>query len=253
MNTPQAKTAEETFFGSRFGAAKLDTKIERAGREAEWILERLTPAPRVLDLGCGRGRLSIALRARGATVTGLDINGEYLRTAEERAGAAELSITWRQGSFLDLADEECFDGIVSMFTSFGYHDEEGNAEVLRRVSRALVPGGVFVLEVLHRDAPGMLQGDVTLERTPEGEEILKERSVDLLTSRRTLRFRYLAGDTVRDGGELVVRMYALHELIALFDRFGLDVEEVHSNARGVAFTPESEHIVLVGRRRTVAS
>lgn len=245
---PAPTTTTLPFFGSRFAETKLDTKIPRAEREADWILQRLPAAPRVLDMGCGQGRLAIALAARGAAVTGLDINDAYLRTARERAEDLGLTVAWQQGDFLELATEECFEAVVSMFTSFGYHADADNAEIVRRVSRALAPGGVFILEVQHRDAPGIAREAVSLERLASGDEILKEYVMDLRTSVRTMKFRYLSGDTVQDGGELAVRIYDLRELTALLQEFGLTVEEVHANARGAAFTADSDHVVLVARK-----
>lgn len=236
------------FFGPLFGRLKLDTKAERAGTEAEWILSQLPAAPAILDLGCGRGRLSLALCARGATVSGLDINAEYLDIAKERAGSLCLTVDWRLGDErkLDIVNE--FDAVVSAFTSFGYHTDDENEDVVRRVTRALRPGGLLFLEILNRDAPGMLEDSASVEDVGAGIRIVKEYTYDWATGKRTITFTYLENGCVSDGGSLAVRMYSLHEILHLLGRCGLSTISVNEHLRGGSFRPTSEHIALVARK-----
>src|SRR5438270_1832407 len=50
----------------------------------EWVRVNC-PGKRVLDFGCGSGQLSVAAAEVAAHVTGIDISGEAIRLAEERA------------------------------------------------------------------------------------------------------------------------------------------------------------------------
>lgn len=52
---------------------------------------------RVLDLGCGEGDLTLALLARGASVTGLDLSGGMLGVARRRV---ELYANGRSATFV---------------------------------------------------------------------------------------------------------------------------------------------------------
>jgi SAM-dependent methyltransferase len=56
---------------------------------SERALERaaVRPGERVLDVGCGAGATTLALAARGARVTGIDISGPMLARARTRAEA----------------------------------------------------------------------------------------------------------------------------------------------------------------------
>ena len=49
-----------------------------------------TPAARVLDVGCGTGRLALVLAASGHVVTGLDVAPASLARARLEPGAWEL-------------------------------------------------------------------------------------------------------------------------------------------------------------------
>lgn len=61
---------------------------------------------RVLDLGCGTGRVAEQLAGRGATVVGVDLSPALIETAQERAQERGLSIDYRVGDaeHLELED-----------------------------------------------------------------------------------------------------------------------------------------------------
>jgi SAM-dependent methyltransferase len=98
-----------------------------------------TPAARVLDLGCGTGRLALGLAAAGHAVTGIDPSSAALAAARTKAGAERVA--WIHGT-AESAPETAFDlavmtGHVSQFLLGA--DEWASA--LRALWRALVPGG----------------------------------------------------------------------------------------------------------------
>lgn len=51
----------------------------------------------LLDVGTGTGRAALALARRGGIVTGIDASGEMLSVARQRAAAAGLNISFREG------------------------------------------------------------------------------------------------------------------------------------------------------------
>jgi SAM-dependent methyltransferase len=97
------------------------------------------PAARVLDLGCGTGRLALGLAAAGHAVTGVDPAAASLAAARAKAGADR--VTWMQGRSAALPDET-FDIVVmtSHVAQFFVSDDEW-LRTLGDIHRALVPGG----------------------------------------------------------------------------------------------------------------
>jgi len=67
------------------------------------------PARDVLDLGCGTGRLAIALAARGYAVTGVDPAGPSLALARRKPGAEV--VTWIEGS-TEVLPPDAFDAAL---------------------------------------------------------------------------------------------------------------------------------------------
>ena len=56
-----------------------------------------------------------------------------------------------QGDMREMTFEDTFDGVYCWNTSFGFFEEEKNAQVVQRVHKALKKGGQFMLEVGNRD------------------------------------------------------------------------------------------------------
>jgi len=75
-------------------AVPEDAEPERFAVRRDWLLGRVRPGERVLDLGCGAGEFTAALHAHGAHPLGLDVVAEPLR----RARARHPQLAFRQGT-----------------------------------------------------------------------------------------------------------------------------------------------------------
>ena len=103
---------------------------------------------RILDVGCGSGPLSAALRAGGAVVTGLDASAAMIDLARQRLGAdADLHVA-DLGAPLPLADAVFDDAVASLVLHY-LEDWAGPLSELRRVLR---PGGRLLVSVNHPSA-----------------------------------------------------------------------------------------------------
>jgi SAM-dependent methyltransferase len=92
---------------------------------------------RILDLGCGKGRFSRALTARGARVVGLDLSRGMLA---EAGGIHCVCATARRLPF----QSRCFDGIIAVEV-FEHLDVKARDTVLHEARRVLRPNGFLAI------------------------------------------------------------------------------------------------------------
>ena len=105
---------------------------------------------KILDIGCGTGRMSRFLAARGAAeVVGVDIASEVIEAA--RRETRDPSVTYRAQSIYDLTDDQHFDGVHCLgAVCVACNSPAQLAQVLERFNAALKPGGwLLLLEPIH--------------------------------------------------------------------------------------------------------
>lgn len=121
--------------------------------------ERAFPTPgKLVDLGCGTGRLSLHFAARGYECVGVDLSDEMLAKGRENATTVGMGVEWIKGNLVDLTDlpEQSFDYAACLFSTLGMvHGHENRAKVLANAFRLLKPGGRFVLHVHNRFFRGL--------------------------------------------------------------------------------------------------
>jgi SAM-dependent methyltransferase len=114
--------------------------------EARFVDAMVPRGARILDAGCGPGRVGGRLAALGHHVVGVDIDPELIAAAEgDHPGAMWLA---RDLAVLDLASggiAERFDVVVSAGNVMTFLDPATRRDVLLRLSEHLAPDGRLVV------------------------------------------------------------------------------------------------------------
>ncbi len=220
----------------------------------------------VLDLCCGTGRVAIPLARKGFRVTGVDISEGMLhafrgKLAHEEPAVAER-ITLEQGdvSRLDLGDQRFALAILAFNSLLCVPSFTDQCATLVAVARHLEVGGRVAIDAMNAmHLP--VHGDPTpkpfvTRRNPQtGNQYTRFSAIGPMQADQV---QELFGWYDEIGADGLVRRtpYSLHwrpifryELELMLERAGLAVETVEGGHRHEPFTPWSQKMFVVARRR----
>lgn len=210
-------------------------------------------AGRVLELGCGTGRLSVPMARAGAEVVGLDRAEPMLRRLRARA-AAEPSLRLRAvaGDMTRLDLNETFDAVFLPFNAIHHvHEAETLLEMLRRVRAHLRPGGLFALDMIvpqpkfwERDPDGVYE--VRWFPDPLGGRMKswENGSYDPISQVNTVRYHYQRASGLYHVIEIPMRMYYPQEALALLRLGGFRAMLVSGDFEGRPAEGKTGKLVL---------
>jgi SAM-dependent methyltransferase len=217
--------------------------------EADFIQKSLdvTPPAQLLDVPCGGGRHCHALAARAYKMTGVDLSTEFLTAARSLPADSPGHITWEQREMRDLPWSNRFDGAYCFGNSFGYLDDQGNAQFLKAIFATLKPGAKFVLDtgyILETILPALQ------ERAwyPIGEYLmLAQRRYEPVESRLHVEYTWIR-DGKTEKGSMSARLHSVRELLQLFKETGFAEVQLFSSLEREAFRFGSHRLFLVATK-----
>lgn len=232
------------FYGPRIDAATSRDDAELvAGLLADTLGKRR--GTRVLDVGCGHGRIALELAARGCAVTGIDTSAPFLRRAKAAAKQRKLPVRFLAQDMRALNYTAEFDAALSWFSSFGYFDDTTDRAVLAALARALRPGGVLLLDHVNRD--WLLANFQAVRLFERGRQTMIDRnSFDPIDNRLTCHRTVWRGGARRDM-HYAVRLFTCSELRGwLVDAGFAQVDFV--DGERATFSRGSDRMIAVARR-----
>jgi SAM-dependent methyltransferase len=112
----------------------VDLVIEKVG---------LSKDDRILDLGCGTGRISVEFALRDFDIVGLDVSGRMLSLAARKCESCLGRVRLVQGDAQRLPfAAEAFDAVLAVHV---FHLMEGWRSAFRQAMESLRPGGSMIL------------------------------------------------------------------------------------------------------------
>jgi len=136
--------------------AHLNSEWEAASRKHKFIEEsvdwinKVAPSnqyPDILDLGCGPGLYAVCLHKKGYNVTGIDYSKRSIEYAKEVAMKNQFKINYIYQNYLEIDYDQQYDIIILIYCDFACLSFENRSELLKRIYKALKPGGKLIFDV----------------------------------------------------------------------------------------------------------
>ena len=124
-----------------------------AGDVAFYVNAGLEATGRILEVGCGTGRIALPLVEAGCQVLGVDVSLPMLKQMSQNAFARlspsqQTQLSWACMDMKDLGISETFSLILCPYSAFTYLLEEtARSRFLSGICRLLSAGGRFILDV----------------------------------------------------------------------------------------------------------
>lgn len=210
-----------------------------------WL--KLDPGAQVFDLCCGMGRHSLSLAEKGYEVTGMDLSDVLLDEAKKEDGAEK--IRWVQGDMRELPfEDEAFDAVVNLFTSFGYFKEDSeHVRVLKEIRRVLRPGGRFIIDFMN---PPHVERHLKpyTEREEDGLKIEERRTIEEgFVKKHITIIPEKENEEHREYDERV-KLYTRDRFTDMLAEAGLQIDEVRGSYDEKRFESDSPRMIFVGKR-----
>ena len=230
-----------------FWRAAIPAELTRA--EADFLAKQLqlTNSAKVLDVPCGNGRLSIELAQRGFALTGVDIATEFMDEANSNSTLVGVNVDWHTQDMRHLPWPGKFDGAFCFGNSFGYLDDDANADFLKAVSLTLKPGGRFIL-----DAPAVAECILPTFQP--------SRSIELAGIKVDIEHRYdheqgrlfndftFTRDGIEDKRPSSQRAYTYRELTELLHDAGFESVAAYGSLTEEPFKLGAHRLLLVSQK-----
>jgi len=234
-------------------------------RDVPFYIGRLPcPQARVLELGCGTGRVAIPLAAHCAFVHGLDLSKAMVRIAREKVASCGLS----EKIHIDVADISCFqlsqrfDFIIAPFRVLQNLEFDSQVDgLLQCISTHLEPSGRCILNTfnpnLDREAmrATWASGEENLAwevTTPDGRVACYDKrsrmDADRLVLHPELLYRHFRGDELVEQAvlQIAMRCYYPEDLTSVIESHGFRVLERWGGYAGEVYGEGNELVVEFG-------
>lgn len=204
---------------------------------------------RVLELGCGTGRLTLAIAQGGIDIVGVDLSDSMLEAARRKARAAGVEVPFVHADMRDLNLEGKFATILIPGNSLLHLlTNEELKQCLAGVRRHLWPGGRLLFDISKwemsryaRDPgqryPAFMQDEITVEETSTYDAAAQVRNV----------VWYLSTASEPDFRKIEYRLRVIfpQELLLLLESAGLHLEARYGEFTREPFTASSRRQVCI--------
>ncbi len=190
---------------------------------------------RILDIGCGTGRVALSLAELGYSVVGVDISPNYIEIAKSKAHSHGLE----SRTVFIVCDARELDQCVSKYSPFnavlfiwssviGYYDEDTDIKILTHARNIVDENGVLIIaDSINRDYMLVLHnivGEVTWFYDYHFYVVVEKSIFNPVTSEIMIKHSFYRKDGKNlmflDEAYFKMRVYSLNELVYIAKKAG---------------------------------
>ena len=218
---------------------------------------------KVLELGCGTGRLLLPLARAGFVITGVDNSEAMLALAHQKlAQEDELvrgRITVLAADMLNLSGcGRDFTLVIIPYNTFMHFPPPQAEMLLRQIKQCLAPGGQLFIDLINPYIVAQTPNDhlLTLEQTVtdprNGHTVLQFSRHHLETVNQVLHITWIYDATPPRGGPIhrtvvpvTYHYYYPHQLELLLDAASLSVTAWYGHYKQTPFAEDTPRLLLL--------
>ena len=211
---------------------------------------------KLLDIGCGNGRICIPIARRGFQVTGVDIGSLYITDAKERAQRRKVKANFICGDARKLKQlvRGKYDVVLSVWTSIGYYSKRVDERLLKSVAQLLKKKGLFlILNTMSQEYLLNHYCSSLFNETDRYVVLHKHNRFDRYHSINSESWVFYEknGKDLKyiDELDLKLRIYSLAEIVEMAENAGLEFVEAYDSLRDLAPARPDSGINIVFRKR----
>ena len=212
--------------------------------------ERLQPRT-VVDLACGTGSVALLLAQKGLQVTGVDMSEEMLCVASQKAEKLENRPLFVCQKLQELRLPKGVDLAVCALDSMDYITDPNDCrKAIKRIYKALNPGGCFIFDVNTPEKLRAMDGQVFLDEDDDVYCVWRgefDSETNICTYAMDL-FQRAGTSWIRSYEEHREYAYSGEQLTGYLKEAGFTSVEVFADRQLCAPEPGEQRIYLKARK-----
>lgn len=115
--------------------------------DIEFYTKLLINCNKVLELGCGTGRITIPLYMAGINIEGIDFASEMIKLAKKKAKKEGIHINFKVANATDFKNKEKYDSIIFTYNSLVMLSQKDLILFIKNLKNNLIDGGIFSFDI----------------------------------------------------------------------------------------------------------
>lgn len=207
----------------------------------------------ILDLACGTGEMTSRLAKDGFRAMGVDLSGEMLEIAQNKAYTQNLKVQYIKQDMTALELFHTYDAVISFCDGFNYIvEKESLQKTFKLVHEYLNDHGLFIFDMSSAYKLKHVLGQNVFTETSEEVIYIWENYYNEATKLLEFDLTILQehqGLYKRSDEVHIQRAYEINEIEVMLETAGFELLSLLDTNTGVDVVATTERLLFVGRKK----